>query len=549
MNPIYDRVGQILAELGDTPEARAQIAMEAQAAGISAGELAAAISTPENTVSEEAVLQAAEEAGQAFAPPSSGIQTLPAAENTISLGGIGDLAPSNITLGSGGSSVTVGGGGSGVTVDTSVPSTPVSSGNGVTIGGGGSNIDLTGGNDSSVTVGGGSGVTVDTSVPSTPVNTGGNNIDLTSGNGSSVSIGDGSGVTVDPSVPSTPVNTGGSNIDLTGGSGSSVTVGDGSGVTVGPSVPGLSNLTTEQLAFAQTLPVNLQDDYVAAVGAGLGDPASGATLPSLAELLRDRGLTFEEASQTVGLTPEMENYSDAVRSFYNVQPLAPPPLDVSTLTPEQISLIESQYNLQPIPVPQTVDLSSLTTEQQAFAQTLPADLQDDYIAAIGAGLGDPASGATIPSIAELLRDRGLTFSEAAAATGLTPENENYADSVRAFYQLNQQLTPGGLEMLDYASEPGGVFGPGQAVPNIPDSITGAPVPMSYTPFTQAAPGGTQPAAQPTTLFSPGISTYAQQPAAGVTYSYPQPFGDIDIFNRTNPTGLTAYTPPPTTTTT
>ena len=474
MNPIYDRVGQILAELGDTAEAYAQIAAEAQAAGLSAGDLAAAISTPEVPISEAAVLQIAEESGQPFT----------SSNDTSVLGGIGDLV-NNINIDDTGSSVTIGGSTPGVTVDTSGGSTPVVN-DGPTLGGGITDIDLSTDSGSGVTIGGGTGVTVDTSGGSTP-----------------------------------------------------------------ETVPGLSSLTPDQLAFAQTLPVGLQDDYIAAVNAGLGDETSGATLPSLAELLRDRGLTFEEAAQAVGLTPDMENYSDAVRAFYNVQPLAPPPLDVSTLTPEQIALIESQYGLQPIPVQPTVDLSSLNPDQLAFAQTLPVGLQDDYIAAVGAGLGDETSGATTLSLTNLLKDRGLTFSEAATATGLTPENENYASAVRAFYDLNPELTSDGLEYQNYENFPGGVYGPGQAMPNIPDAVTGMFVPQAYTPFTQAAPGGPQPAGNgtpATTLFSPGISTYAQQPTSGVTYSYPQPFGDIDIFNRTNPTGLTAYTPPPPTNT-
>jgi hypothetical protein len=183
-----------------------------------------------------------------------------------------------------------------------------------------------------------------------------------------------------------------------------------------------------------------------------------------------------------------------------------------------------------------VDLSGLTPEQQAFAQTLPANLQDDYLASIQAGLTDETSGATLQDIADLLRGRGLTFEEASQATGLAPDDPNYQPAVRAFYGLEptaSDLTPGGMQTFSYTDFPGGIFGPGQALPNI-FVPAGQQQP---TTSTQAAPeaglGAGTAAPGPRTMVSPGITTYA----------YPQPFGPIDIFGRPTATTPTAYTPP------
>jgi hypothetical protein len=74
---------------------------------------------------------------------------------------------------------------------------------------------------------------------------------------------------------------------------------------------------------------------------------------------------------------------------------------------------------------------------------------------------------------------------------------------------------------------GGVFGPGQGMPQVPyvpgvDTGLGAgPAPSGLTmaPGSYGDTGTTAPGSR--TLVSPGITTYA----------YPQPFGNIDIFNR------------------
>jgi hypothetical protein len=82
--------------------------------------------------------------------------------------------------------------------------------------------------------------------------------------------------------------------------------------------------------------------------------------------------------------------------------------------------------------------------------------------------------------------------------------------------------PGGFEYrpFEYTEFPqaqGGVYGPGQGMPMIFQPAAPAPAPT----------GAAVPA--------------PQQP---VTYSYPQPFGDVDIFNRVSP-AITSYNPNPT----
>lgn len=84
-------------------------------------------------------------------------------------------------------------------------------------------------------------------------------------------------------------------------------------------------------------------------------------------------------------------------------------------------------------VKDAVDLSSLTDDQRAFAENLPSDLQDDYLAAVQAGFGDPASGLTLESLIALLKDRGLSFEQAAQATGLTSDDPNYQASYDAWH--------------------------------------------------------------------------------------------------------------------
>ena len=208
-----------------------------------------------------------------------------------------------------------------------------------------------------------------------------------------------------------------------------------------------------------------------------------------------------------------------------------PTLPVDSSPPADTSGILGVDSITP-PADPGVDLSGLTGDQQAFAQTLPANLQDDYIASIGAGLGDETSGATVASLAELLKGRGLSFDEAAQATGLTADNPNYQEAVRAYYGLastSTDLTPGGMQQFSYTDFPGGIYGPGQQMPNI------------FVPANQQQPAAPPAAPGPRTMVSPGITTYA----------YPQPFGEIDIFGRPTATPPTAYTPPadPTTTTT
>jgi len=61
------RANQILAEKGDTPEARAQIAREAQAAGVGAAQLARALN---NQFTEADVRRAAAEVNTPFASVS-----------------------------------------------------------------------------------------------------------------------------------------------------------------------------------------------------------------------------------------------------------------------------------------------------------------------------------------------------------------------------------------------------------------------------------------------------------------------------------------------
>jgi len=64
---VNERVGQILAEKGNTAEARAQIAREAKAAGVGAGQLARALNLNRgNTMTEADVRRAAYEAGESF---------------------------------------------------------------------------------------------------------------------------------------------------------------------------------------------------------------------------------------------------------------------------------------------------------------------------------------------------------------------------------------------------------------------------------------------------------------------------------------------------
>jgi len=84
-------------------------------------------------------------------------------------------------------------------------------------------------------------------------------------------------------------------------------------------------------------------------------------------------------------------------------------------------------------VKDAIDLSSLTDEQRAFAENLPSGLQDDYLAAVQAGFGDAASGLTLDSLIALLKDRGLSFEQAAQVTGLTSDHPNYQASYDAWH--------------------------------------------------------------------------------------------------------------------
>lgn len=244
-----------------------------------------------------------------------------------------------------------------------------------------------------------------------------------------------------------------------------------------------------------------------------------------------------------GITPEQigEFTTNVGRTagFDRAPPLPTlPSLPVDSSPPADTSGILGVDPITPPPPPDPgVDLSGLTGDQQGFAQTLPVGLQDDYLAYVAAGGGDETSGATIASLAELLKGRGLSFDEAAQATGLTADNPNYQAAVRAYYGLaptSTDLTPGGMQQFSYTDFPGGIYGPGQQMPNI------------FVPANQQQPAAQAPAAPPAapgprTMVSPGITTYA----------YPQPFDEIDIFGRPTATPPTAYTPPadPTTTTT
>ena len=81
-----------------------------------------------------------------------------------------------------------------------------------------------------------------------------------------------------------------------------------------------------------------------------------------------------------------------------------------------------------------------------------------------------------------------------------------------------------MATFDYTDFPGGIYGPGQALPNIfmpaqPAAATPTPTPAEQP----AAPG-------PRTMVSPGITSYA----------YPQPFAGVNIFERPQPT---PYVPP------
>jgi len=91
------------------------------------------------------------------------------------------------------------------------------------------------------------------------------------------------------------------------------------------------------------------------------------------------------------------------------------------------------------------------------------------------------------------------------------------------FQPTQPGQQGGqMVPFTYTDFPGGIYGPGQAMPNIfqpagmgaPGTMIPAMAPGSQGDTGTAAPG-------PRTMVSPGITTYA----------YPQPFGNIDIFNR------------------
>jgi hypothetical protein len=89
--------------------------------------------------------------------------------------------------------------------------------------------------------------------------------------------------------------------------------------------------------------------------------------------------------------------------------------------------------------------------------------------------------------------------------------------------LEQPFQPtgqGGMGPMQYTQMPGGIYGPGQAMPNIFTPAGGQPAGMA--PFQPTPMPGTGTAAPgPRTMVSPGITTYA----------YPQPFGNIDIFSR------------------
>ena len=124
-------------------------------------------------------------------------------------------------------------------------------------------------------------------------------------------------------------------------------------------------------------------------------------------------------------------------------------------------------------------------------------------------VGRAAVGETVPSGATL-----LNAAQYAALSGQQPTGGLGAEA--------PAQTPGGFEYrpYEYTEFPqaqGGVYGPGQGMPLI------------FQPAAPPAAGAPQPQPQP------------QQP---VTYSYPQPFGDVDIFNRVSP-AITSYTPTPT----
>ena len=122
-----------------------------------------------------------------------------------------------------------------------------------------------------------------------------------------------------------------------------------------------------------------------------------------------------------------------------------------------------------------------------------------------------------------------------------------------------ETVPSGATILNAAQyaalsdqqAPAGVGAAGVGAAETPEQPAGEYVPFQYTQFPQAqggvyGPGQALPMIfQPATPPAAGATAPQPQPGQPVTYSYPQPFGDIDIFTRQSP-AITSYTPPTTT---
>lgn len=246
-----------------------------------------------------------------------------------------------------------------------------------------------------------------------------------------------------------------------------------------------SGLTAEQQAFSDALPEGLRDDYLAAIQAGMG--VQGTQMQDIADLLKGRGLTFDESIQVGGLTGDSPNFYDAFGAYYGL----------GGLQQNVGGLQENVGALQP-------QAAANLAEELTFIQYPTGDL-----ATIPAGYAIP-EGARILSVdeyAQLTREQGV-------AAGLLPEDVLSYDPAAV-------VQPTGLTaQYDYSA----------SAPAVTQALTD--ISAAYTPM-PTAPVAPAPTA-PTTIMSPAITTYA----------YPSTFGNIDIFNRTSP-ALTPYTPPTT----
>jgi len=249
----------------------------------------------------------------------------------------------------------------------------------------------------------------------------------------------------------------------------------------------LSSLRDAELAFAQNLPTNLQDDYLAYVGLG-----PDASLQDIVNLSKSRGLSFEEAARATGLTASDPRYQTAFNLYQNgndtdTSPgtLYPAPFGEATgyrgvpigfsgpggvmrptiqQTPyTQLPQLQSGPSLgegqtggislgdkligttyvDPVTgeishTPSESGLLGLEGDELTFAQNLPTDLQDDYLAYL-----DLEPDASLQDQVNLLKSRGLSFEEAARATGLTSSDPRY-QTAADLYQTN---TGGGLASL------------------------------------------------------------------------------------------------------